>query len=189
VKVIDLHRKRFGYLIACYRQGSLNGKAAWLCLCNCGARVLARSGDLISGKMKSCGCQQGNHGPLSLKTRNKISKTRTVHGHGGSRLNETTSSPTYSSWRGMIDRCFNKNHKAYHRYGGSGITVCERWRTFEHFLTDMGPKPKGKSLGRILDMTNYEPGACFWMSREEQGLCRRNHYSLLKWFQNTWRKT
>ena len=31
-------------------------KAVWECLCNDGNRIEARSGDLISGKIKSCGC-------------------------------------------------------------------------------------------------------------------------------------
>src|SRR3989442_953402 len=33
-----------------------------------------------------------------------------------------------------ICRCTNPNHTAYARYGGRGIIVCDRWRSFENFL-------------------------------------------------------
>ena len=46
----------------------------------------------------------------------------------------------------MLGRCRNPALPAFRWYGGRGITVCERWQTFEHFLADMGatltrPKP------------------------------------------------
>lgn len=50
--------------------------------------------------------------------------------------------PEYNSWRGMIDRCENPNHKFYKNYGGRGIRGCQRWReSFLAFLADMGEKP------------------------------------------------
>lgn len=48
----------------------------------------------------------------------------------------------------MIERCENPKHVHYHRYGGRGIQVCKRWRTFENFLTDLGPRPQHHTLGR-----------------------------------------
>lgn len=87
------------------------------------------------------------------------------HGHkvGG------IESPTYRSWRSMRTRCFNPNHLAYSRYGGAGVTVCERWESFDNFLADMGERPPGTSLGRHNDVGNYQPGNCSWQTPKEQG--------------------
>ena len=61
------------------------------------------------------------------------------------------------------------------------VLVCPEWMTFEGFLSSMGPRRAGTTLGRILDMGNYEPGNVFFMTRAEQGLAKRNKNALLKW--------
>ena len=80
----------------------------------------------------------------------------------------------YRLWSGMKDRCFNKNEQDYPYYGGAGITVCERWLTFEPFLADMGRRPSPKhSLDRIDGTGNYEPGNVRWATRSLQNYNRR----------------
>jgi len=74
----------------------------------------------------------------------------------------------FGIWWQMIQRCRNPNHKAFPRYGGRGIRVCDRWQEFTAFLDDMGPKPDGLSLDRIDNNGNYEPSNCQWATSKQQ---------------------
>lgn len=97
--------------------------------------------------------------------------TRTTHGHGSARAG--TRSATYISWSSMIQRTTNPRNPAWPDYGGRGITVCDRWRSFEAFLEDMGERPAGLTLDRIDVNGDYEPGNCRWATWTEQRLNQR----------------
>lgn len=79
--------------------------------------------------------------------------------------------PEYVAWGSMMKRCYSPTGgDNYHRYGGRGIKVCERWRDFTNFLADMGRKPSPEhSLDRFPDTNgNYEPTNCRWATPTEQ---------------------
>lgn len=70
----------------------------------------------------------------------------------------------------MKQRCYNPNNPNYHRYGGRGIRVCQRWRdSCAAFVADMGPRPSPKhTVDRIDNDGNYEPGNVRWATMKEQ---------------------
>ena len=82
--------------------------------------------------------------------------------------------PEYRAWKRMYQSCINSNLPHYHRYGGRGIRVCDRWREengrgFLNFLEDMGPRPgKEYSLDRMNSDDNYYKENCRWILKKEQ---------------------
>lgn len=129
----------------------------WLCQCDCGNKSTVMASGLRAGT-RSCGCKSSR---LSV---GELFKT-----HG------MTRHPTYSSWRGMKDRCYCKSHSEYKRYGAVGVKVCERWRDdFLAFYNDMGPRPEGYSLDRIDPRGDYEPDNCRWADSSTQATNKKN---------------
>jgi hypothetical protein len=145
---------RFGRL----RVLSVSGPTAHAkvaCVCDCGRQTTPRVDALLRGRARSCGCLM----------REETSKRFTRHGHA--RGNTTT--PEYQSWASLIERCGNPKRPHWKHYGGRGITVCDRWRSFEAFLADMGPRPSTQhSLDRINNDGPYAPGNVRWATRTEQ---------------------
>lgn len=84
----------------------------------------------------------------------------------------------YLIWKSIVSRCENPNRRAFPRYGGRGIKVCERWRTdAAAFAADMGPRPSPQhTVDRWPDKDgDYEPGNCRWATPTEQARhTRRN---------------
>ncbi len=171
----DLAGQRFGRLIVIglSNEHGHYGKL-WLCKCDCGGEKLTTTYKLKSGKVKSCGC-------LEKENLDKISKHKLKHGLSESIL--------YKKWCGMKARCFNPHYKFFERYGGRGITVCEKWlgeHGFEHFKDwaysagyDDSKEKYEQTLDRINTNGNYCPENCKWSNQLEQVKNRSNSRLIL----------
>lgn len=153
---VDLSGKRF-FKLTVIRRCESNSKSKepyFLCVCECGVVIKARSSHLKSGGVKSCGCSTNNR----------------THGRCNTR--------TYNIWAGMIQRCTDKNSNNYRNYGARGITVCNRWKRFEKFYADMGEAPEGMQLDRVNNNKGYSKSNCRWASRVVQCNNRRDNVKI-----------
>lgn len=166
----------FGKLTATRPMGTNSRwKPLWEFRCLCGNVKTLDIYCVLSGAVKSCGCLH--------------KEIITTHGRSQNK------NPTYSSWKACIERCRNPNVRCFPRYGGRGITICDRWLiSFSNFLEDMGERPDGHTLDRIDNEGQYCKENCKWSTPKEQGNNRQNSpiitcgnitLSLMQWSEKT----
>lgn len=73
-------------------------------------------------------------------------------------------------------RCYNKNDKSYHRYGGRGIKMCQEWlddyQKFENWCLSHGFE-EGLAIDRIDNDGDYSPDNCRFVTLKENNQNRR----------------
>lgn len=129
----------------------------WLCTCACGNEHVVIGSNLASGGTRSCGCARGKHIGDRIRT----------HGKRGT--------AAYKVWNGIMNRCTNPNTNDWENYGGRGIGIDPRWRTFEGFYADMGDPPAGMSIDRRDTNGDYTYDNCRWADVFTQNRNRRAH--------------
>ena len=150
MKLLDMTGQVIGKLTVLNRVHAPK-QARWLCRCQCGKETVVPGYELRKGLVISCGCAKAE----------RASKLNLSHGKSKSKI--------YRIYKNMINRCYFTKRADYSRYGGKGITVCDKWRySFENFYADMGDCPEGHSIDRINSNGNYEPSNCRWATIVEQ---------------------
>jgi len=179
VKAVEKHGKsvqiregdRFTRLLVIRKGTRDRSGQKWLTLCDCGNVKEINQHSLTRGLTKSCGCirsETAREQMSALHSAGRIKKPLS----NGCYVNGKPS-PTYVSYRHMLARCYDKNNNRYEQYGSKGIRVCSRWRGkdgFRNFLSDLGPRLPGTSLGRINGNKGYTKSNCEWQDGHTQAL-------------------
>lgn len=161
---IDLSGQRFGKLTVISFVCRLNAHSMFKCVCDCGKETIVTSNNLRRNHTTSCGCMS------SRKDIGVRSSTHKMRNH-----------PLYTTWTGMINRCYWHKHNRSKHYRLKGIIMCDEWRSnFENFRdwALSNGWQKGLQIDRIDNDKNYCPENCRWATVKEQARNRTSNVRL-----------
>lgn len=85
--------------------------------------------------------------------------------------------PLYGKWVDIKSRCYNKNVKAYHRYGGRGIFMCDEWlnnpKAFIYWCINHPTFSPELQIDRIDNSKGYFPENCHFVTQIENAKNRK----------------
>lgn len=158
----NLVGQTFGeWIVVAEHDAEKQRRRRYVCSCVCGEERLVLAQNLLNGRSAGHQCLNKTFPFLPRNASKAICSTHARH-----------------SWYQMFHRCYNKSYDAYDRYGGAGVTVCERWFYLQNFLDDMGDSAIGMTVDRISPYGNYELDNCRWATRAEQNRNKKKHHFL-----------
>lgn len=132
--------------------------AIGFCQCGCGRRTrLAPQTDkkkkwIYGQPLRFCLGHNGEAQKEEIRLRNSTHRM--------------TNTPEYRAYTTAKSRCENPHRWSYKYYGAVGVRFL--FKSFEEFFSELGPKPKGTTLGRFGDEGHYEPKNCAWQTKKQQ---------------------
>jgi hypothetical protein len=103
-----------------------------------------------------------------------------------------------SVWSGILCRCYNKDDKHYHSYGGAGVRISDDWLCFANFYKDVAmlygyqnkiAHPNMYQLDKDYLQLNvpksqriYSKETCLWLSVYENALVKGRDNGYIKYF-------
>lgn len=178
----DLTGQTFNSLSVIKRVGSKNGKALWLCQCDCGEKTEVITSNLTKGRIKTCGCSRNTDMTgrkfemITVLERTKIVdgisywlsececgemfelpwshlRMRKSCGCLAGESHGLRKHPLYRVWYGMKQRCSNPNYDGFKYWGGRGISVCQQWQESFQSFYDWSTE-NGYEKGLTIDRIN-----------------------------------
>lgn len=155
----DLTGQRFGKLLCVSFAATLNRKAMWNCVCDCGTTKVITGASLNNGRTTTCGC--------GVIERNKA---RATHG----KASHSERHPIYRAFHHARSRCTTPTDRNYKWYGALGVQF--KFADFTTFWNEVSPTwVAGLTLDRIDPFGNYEVGNLRWVPRAVQSRNQRRH--------------
>jgi len=142
--------RKFGKWIVIREAGRKGRAIAYLCGCECGRECIVSGCNLRAGRSLQCNkCKWKNCKKVNTKCMG-LSKTS-----------------TYNIWRSLLRKCYEENHRDFHKYGANGITVCKEWFTFMGFYDEMGKRPAAYVLHLMFGRDCFSKENCRWVTLSE----------------------
>nr|DAX02287.1 MAG TPA: hypothetical protein [Caudoviricetes sp.] len=160
-----------------------NKRTKVLFRCECGEEVLKRPTDVIEGRQiecKKCACRRRMQRDLDKFVPQLRANAQAMKGVA----------KVDPHWRSLVRRCTcakarccNEKHRAWHNYGGRGITFdFESPSAMAQWIVEhLGYPGSGQSIDRIDNSKGYAPGNLRWADSATQANNKREYKCSPDW--------